>query len=174
MMRYRVIMTFHLPLDFCSFEGGPLYAGGWDQEPSAQRIMSNLRLSWRTSVRRKAMKKILIVDDDDDFLAMMIDILDDDGFITKGVSDGIAAVREFESFRPDAVIIDHRMPGMTGLALLIQLKQLKPALPIIMVTATPSQELEREATAHGVTAIMVKPARITELITTVREAVRKG
>ena len=80
--------------------------------------------------------KILIVDDDDDVRSLLGSILESHGEVTiVSVDDGNKALEELKSQGDiDMVISDYQMPGMTGVELYKQAKEISPDLPFLMIT----------------------------------------
>ena len=58
--------------------------------------------------------RVLVVDDNQDMVTTLMALLRADGFETHGASNGTEALRVLEDVRPDALIVDIVMPGMTG------------------------------------------------------------
>jgi CheY-like chemotaxis protein len=61
------------------------------------------------------------------------------------------------------ILSDINMPGMTGLEMLPKVKQLRPEVPIIMITAYGDAETKRKALASGATGLLTKPIDFTQL-----------
>ena len=113
-------------------------------------------------------KKILIVDDDYEFRAIVKDIFKAEGFVATDVADGIGAISEFSVSRPDVVILDYRMPTVTGIDLLRALKRMDSKVPIIMLTASNEIDLAKEACRFGISSFISKPPDFQKLILTVK------
>src|SRR5437016_13758898 len=82
--------------------------------------------------------------------------------------DGRAALKALEKSSFDAAILDIRMPGMTGIEVLEQLKQVSPDTETIMMTGHASMETAIEAVRLGAFDYITKPCKLTE-IDTIRE-----
>jgi CheY-like chemotaxis protein len=61
------------------------------------------------------------------------------------------------------ILSDINMPGMSGLEMLPKVKQLRPEVPIIMITAYGDAETKRKALASGATGLLTKPIDFTQL-----------
>jgi len=72
-----------------------------------------------------------------------------------------------ESRRPDVIISDVRMPGLTGLEILAGLRQANWPTAIVLMTAYPSPETRQEAERLGADAFFAKPFDIDDLMTAV-------
>jgi CheY-like chemotaxis protein len=112
-----------------------------------------------------AASRILVVDDDADFFALLYDALTHtmpDCAIV-GVRSAEAALVELEQGRFDLILIDYRLEGRNGLALLGDLRSLAPALPVIMITGYPTQSLRQQAETLGVSGFLIKPVFVPDL-----------
>lgn len=80
---------------------------------------------------------ILCVDDVPDNLLLLSQELEDEGYRVQTAADGVEALERVEALSPDAVLLDWQMPKMSGLEVLVKLREDHCALtlPIIMVTA---------------------------------------
>jgi DNA-binding response OmpR family regulator len=112
-------------------------------------------------------KRILIVDDDPSIRYMLGRVLLDEGYDVLAAASGregleIAAVKEI-----DLVLLDWKMPGMNGQETLKELTDLRPGLPVIMITAYPQQQCKGGMT--GASAMLQKPLDFPVLL----EAIKK-
>lgn len=89
---------------------------------------------------------ILLVDDEEDVLWMLQKRLVAEGYLVVTACDGKAAIQQIKRCRPDLIIIDEVMPGMTGgeVAQLLRTKDEYQDIPIIFLTALLSKEEEYE------------------------------
>ena len=85
---------------------------------------------------------ILVVDDETHILEVVEFILQDNGYVVTTASTASAAVNRFEELEPDLVVLDLNLPGVNGLDLLRRFRELRPAVPIVMLTAK-SEEIDR-------------------------------
>lgn len=82
-----------------------------------------------------------------------------------------ALARLLSEIEPEllAVLSDINMPGMDGLQLLAQIKQRRPDLPVMMVTAYGDDERRRRAAEHGAAEFITKPVDFEHLKTQLRQ-----
>ncbi len=78
-------------------------------------------------------KTLLLVDDDRELCAMLAEYLGHEGYRVETVYSGEAALAALEQVRPDLVVLDIMMPGMSGLELLQQLRP-RTDVPVLMLT----------------------------------------
>ncbi len=88
---------------------------------------------------------ILWADDEIDLLKPYILFLESKGYSVTPVNSGNDALEVVEKQRFDIVFLDENMPGMTGLEVLPQLKQMRPNLPVIMITKSEEEHIMEEA-----------------------------
>jgi YesN/AraC family two-component response regulator len=103
--------------------------------------------------------RVLIVDDEDDMRALlsnMIDIANEGLSVAGEAHDGDEALRLWREDRPDVVLLDQRMPGLTGLETAERILQESPNQAIVLFTAFLDRELEQQATTIGVKACVKK------------------
>jgi CheY-like chemotaxis protein len=121
------------------------------------------------------MKTLLLVDDELENLRSLGEILNRFGYTVIAKPDApsaLAAVRE--GAHVDLVITDYRMPGMDGLEFIIQLKQMLPDVPVIMLTAYGAVETYLKSLSLGVFEYVNKPVRAKELGGIVKAALESG
>ena len=124
------------------------------------------------SVERGTMSTILLVQDDSDIRQLVAYKLTQGGFTVIEAQDGVAALREANREPPDLVILDVRLPQMSGLDVCRQLRAgiRTEQVPIIMLTArTRAQDLE-QAYAAGATDHVAKPFSPRDLVERVEKA----
>lgn len=110
--------------------------------------------------------KILIVDDEEHILRLYKEELQDEGYEVITASNGQEATEKFEKEDPDLVTLDIRMPDVDGIVLLRQLKEKKPRMPIIMLTAFDYRD---DFSVWASDAYVVKSSDITELKATIKK-----
>jgi CheY-like chemotaxis protein len=102
--------------------------------------------------------RVLVVDDDPIARAVLSQYLYADGHQVATASDGAEALERFAHMPMDLVILDHAMPGMTGLQLAASLKELYNDLPVLMVTGfAGSASLRAGDMPNGVDLLIEKP-----------------
>lgn len=123
-----------------------------------------------SGISRHRIRKVMVVDDDDLFLEMLTDALRINGFTPLGVAGGRQALEELQKGDVDAVITDIRMPGMSGLDLLDTLKQERPDLPVVLVTAFLSDSpLDKTDPAKRADAVLEKPFQVDRIVEVLNE-----
>jgi len=104
---------------------------------------------------------ILIIDDDEGMLKTLNYILVDKGYEVVPCSTGAEAIALVNRRTFDIALIDIRMPGMDGVAVLKAIKKLSPDTSIMMITAYTMHKLVEEAKKEGAALLFVKRGRYT-------------
>jgi len=117
----------------------------------------------RRSDSLKIANSVLVVDDEKlqrDLLALTLSGTQK----VRSVSSVAEAITEVERELPSLVIMDYSMPGVSGIEGLKQLRELHPALPVIILTGHADIEIAREALRLGAMEYMIKPFEAADLI----------
>src|SRR5258705_2434712 len=94
--------------------------------------------------------RILIVDDDGLFRESLARNLSDAGFATTSFGDGVSALQHLtDSGPPDMILLDWKMPGMTGIQVLRQLRDRKVEAPVVFLTVLSDQIYEEAGLLGG-------------------------
>ncbi len=111
---------------------------------------------------------ILAVDDEVQVLAALEEMLANLGYEPAGFSSSQEALEAFRADpnRFDAVVSDEVMPEMSGTTLAVELRRLKPALPIIIATGYGGAGFETRALSAGINRVLRKPYRMTDIAET--------
>jgi len=104
-------------------------------------------------------RRALVVDDDETMVEYVSRVLRSAGYHVESCKDGMAALEQFRAAPFDVVIVDVRMPRLSGLGFLKNLR-LPPGSPhrIVLLSAMNDPKLQREAMDAGAAAYLVKPA----------------
>lgn len=109
--------------------------------------------------------KILIVDDSGMARRITRQFVEELGHSVEEAGDGAQALERYVLNRHDLIILDMVMHGMYGLEVLNKLRELNPALPVVVVTADIQKTTRDEVKAAGAAAIIHKPVKREELAT---------
>ncbi|MDP2847668.1 MAG: sigma-54 dependent transcriptional regulator [Humidesulfovibrio sp.] len=120
------------------------------------------------------MAQILIVDDDAQLRQSFGKILEGEGFEIRAASSGEAGVAEVKAAAPDLVIMDVRMPGITGIQAMQQMRAVCQGLPVIIMTAYGGTETAIEATKLGAFDYILKPFDIPDILRLIGQALTAG
>ncbi|WP_043930530.1 response regulator [Bacillus sp. EB01] len=115
------------------------------------------------------MMKLLIVDDEqierEGLRAILQKAFPD--ILIEEAKNGSTAIALADEFHPDLILMDIKMPGMSGLEAIAAIKENQPHIKFVMVTAFDMFEYARQAIKLGVKDYLLKPSKATEITTTV-------
>jgi len=111
---------------------------------------------------------VFVVDDDAAVRRALEFALDLEGFAVETFESGEALLLRLPSEGPGCLVLDERLPGVSGLATLRQLRDRRVDLPAILVTSHPNALL-REAAARAGTPILEKPLMGETLVATIQQ-----
>jgi DNA-binding NtrC family response regulator len=117
--------------------------------------------------------RVLIVDDEEDFVVTLEKRLRKRNLEVGTALDGPQALELIKEKDFDVVVLDVKMPGMDGLEILGQIKQMKPLIEVIMLTGHASIESGIEGMKLGAFDYLMKPINIDELMAKMRSAYYK-
>ena len=106
--------------------------------------------------------QILVVDDDAAMRSLLVDELQEQGCCVIEASDGKDALLQLQTFTPDLIITDFKMPD-GGFEFFRNLQKTVPGCPIVLITAFGDSQTKVQAQECGVMAYMDKPVRIADL-----------
>lgn len=114
--------------------------------------------------------RLLIVDDEPELVVALCGTLEMKGFQTSGFTDPLAALDAIRTCEYDLLLLDLQMPGMNGIQLLRQALALNPHLVGIMMTGHGSIQVAVEAMQAGATDFVLKPFRMSHVLTVLDRA----
>jgi len=113
--------------------------------------------------------KILWVDDEIELLRPHILLLGEKGYTVETATNGEDAVDIVKSKAFDLVFLDEMMAGMGGLATLSQIKDLRPDLPVVMITKNEDEGLMEEAIGVKISDYLTKPVNPSQVLLAVKK-----
>ena len=119
-----------------------------------------------------AKQKILIVDDDNNIAELISLYLTKECFETKIVNDGELALKEFQTFRPNLILLDLMLPGIDGYQVCREIRHTSD-VPIIMLSAKGETFDKVLGLELGADDYIIKPFDSKELVARVRAVLRR-
>jgi two-component system KDP operon response regulator KdpE len=120
-------------------------------------------------------KKILVVDDEPSLVRIISQVLTDKGFEVLQANNGQEALRLLFAQKPDLVLLDVVMPGIDGWQTCSRIRDISPAIPIIMLTGQRKTEDDVvRGLDYGADDYLLKPVGNRELVARVRAALRRA
>lgn len=117
---------------------------------------------------------VLIVDDSALARRLTRQLLEECGHKVEEASDGAQGLERCALHRPDLVVLDMVMHGMSGLEVLEKLRQLNPQLPVIIATADIQKATREQVRAAGAAAILNKPLNKEEFVSVIGKVLAEG
>jgi two-component system response regulator HydG len=113
---------------------------------------------------------VLIIDDEVDICALLKRFLERKDYTVDTCHKGEDGLRKIAKGSFDLVITDFRLPGLSGLELLKEIKALKPSMPVIVITGYSDIRMAVEVIKYGAFDYVTKPLYPAELLATIQEA----
>lgn len=113
---------------------------------------------------------VLVVDDDQTDASLITDRLEQRGFKSIMVNDGPQALDVLTNNRPDFILLDIKMPGMDGFAVLEKIRKQHPDTPIVMMSAYLRKEHIERSMKMGALTCFQKPLKYESVITAIKTA----
>ena len=117
---------------------------------------------------------VLIVDDEPMVLSSLKKILEMEGHEVLMASSGNAAIELLDREKADLMLVDLRMPGLTGIETCTQARSINPAMPVIVMTAHSAPASAVEAMQCGAYDYVLKPFDVLALLNLVSRALASG
>lgn len=117
--------------------------------------------------------KVLVVEDEESFAEALLIGLKREGFDPRVARDGASALAMFDTTRPDLVLVDLMLPGMSGIDLCRHIRRTS-STPIIIVTARDSEVDTVVGLEVGADDYVTKPYRLRELVARMRAVMRRS
>lgn len=126
-----------------------------------------------TDVMMSSSKVVLIVDDDPLVRATIQMQLRNAGFAVMSASDGMEAISACGTLQPDVALVDYRLPGFDGVAVIRRLRD-DAGVPAVLLTGMDDAELETEALNAGAVAVLRKPVDGAQLAMLLKRLAGRG
>lgn len=116
--------------------------------------------------------KILVVDDEVKMCFTLTKLFELSHFPVAIAHDGLEALDKIDSFQPNCILLDIRMPKMNGLEVLKKVKEEHPEIVVIMTTAVATEESREQCLKAGAAEYLIKPIDFKTLLETITNLVR--
>lgn len=113
----------------------------------------------------KEKKKILIVDDNEDIVITYRVVLDRMGYEVAQAYDGLQCLEYMEKQKPDLVLLDVRLPGLSGAKVCRSIKETSQTsdVPVVAITASMSADTREKMSEVGADEFLLKPIDANDL-----------
>jgi two-component system nitrogen regulation response regulator NtrX len=117
--------------------------------------------------------RVLIVDDDASVRQAIKMILEYDGYETASARDAVSGLSEIEARRPDAVLLDIKMPGKDGMEALDEIRKLENPPPVLMISGHGDIATAIDCTRRGAVDFLEKPLQRERLLVSLGNALSR-
>ena len=116
---------------------------------------------------------VLIVDDEEGIRESLSGIFEDEGYNVLTSSSGEEALRILKEQNPELILLDVWLPGIDGVQTLKDIKNMKPDLPVIMISGHGNIELAVKATKMGAYDFLEKPLSLERVLLAAKRALER-
>jgi response regulator NasT len=120
----------------------------------------------------KTVRRVVVAEDEAIIRMDIVETLIENGFDVVGeAGDGLEALAQATSLKPDLVVMDIKMPNLDGISAAKQLSDLK--IPVVLLTAFSQRELFEQAAEAGAMAYVLKPFNANDLLPAIEIALSR-
>jgi DNA-binding NtrC family response regulator len=113
---------------------------------------------------------ILVIDDEVDICSFLHDVFTAEGYTVSTASDPEEGIQMVEKLKPDLVLLDLKMPGMSGIDVLREIKKIDESIAVIIMTGFGTMDTARAAMRLGAFDYITKPFDLPHLRALVKDA----
>jgi two-component system, OmpR family, alkaline phosphatase synthesis response regulator PhoP len=120
------------------------------------------------------MTRILVVEDSPDLAFGLRTNLEIEGYDIRVAEDGHAALREFDAFQPELVVLDLMIPELNGFGVLQTIRERGSAVPVLILSATSEETAKIRGFRLGADDFVTKPFSVLELLARIEALLRRA
>jgi len=109
------------------------------------------------------MQSILVIDDDESLRDTIAVVLEQEGFTLVQAADGRTGLDRALTHKPDLLLVDLRLPGMSGMEVSRRMLEIRPDIPVLLATGYVRNEDVEQARSIGIREVIWKPQTIGEM-----------
>ena len=117
--------------------------------------------------------KLLWADDEIELLNAHIIFLKSKDYEVVKVTNGPDAIAACKREPFDLILLDENMPGLTGLETLLQIKEIAPTTPVVMVTKSEEEDIMEQAIGSKIADYLIKPVNPSQILLTLKKNIHK-
>jgi DNA-binding NtrC family response regulator len=114
--------------------------------------------------------RVCLIDDERIFVESLTKVLKKRGMEVQAAFDGLSALKLLSTIEPDVIVLDLRMPGMDGLAVLQEIRAKDSLTPVILLTGNLDIDRVVQVMDKGVSVVLLKPCPIETLVSAIENA----
>jgi len=118
--------------------------------------------------------KILVVDDDRSLSAILVNVLEYEGYRSDVANDGTSALTKMETDAFDLILLDLKLPDISGMTVLEKARKESPPIQVVMISGEGTINSAVEATRIGAYDFLEKPLDSERVLVTIKNALEKG
>ena len=113
------------------------------------------------------------MDDEIDLLRAHIIFLENKGYSVDTATNGTDALEMCREKQYDLIMLDENMPGLSGLEVLMQIKEFLPATPVVMVTKSEEENIMDQAVGQKIADYLIKPVNPNQILLALKKNIHK-
>ncbi|NLH52848.1 MAG: response regulator, partial [Bacteroidales bacterium] len=117
--------------------------------------------------------RILWADDEIDMLKAHVIFLEQKGYEVVSTNNGNEALELIRTEAFDIIFLDENMPGLTGLETLAEINNLKPGIPVVMITKSEEESIMEDAIGGNISDYLIKPVKPNQILLTLKKNLEK-
>ena len=117
--------------------------------------------------------RLIWADDEIELLHGHIIFLKSKGYEVVTVTNGRDAIEACRTEDFDLMLLDENMPGLSGLETLVQVKEIRPALPVVMVTKSEEEHIMEQAIGAKIADYLIKPVNPTQILLSLKKNIQQ-
>jgi DNA-binding NtrC family response regulator len=114
--------------------------------------------------------RVCLIDDERIFVESLTKVLKKRGMEVRAAYDGLSALKLLSTEEPDVIVLDLRMPGMDGLAVLQEIRSRDSLTPVILLTGHLDIDRVVQVMDKGVALVLLKPCPVETLVSAIENA----
>jgi len=123
----------------------------------------------------QALQYLLIVDDNAGVCRLLFELFSDEGYVVETAQSGAEALKKVCARVPSLILLDVKMPGMSGFETLEKIRKIIPGIPVVMMTAYTELETVMAAKEDGlIQYYLSKPFDLSEIRRLIKEILFGG
>jgi DNA-binding NtrC family response regulator len=125
---------------------------------------------WRKWIDMSVPIRVLLIDDEKIFVESLTKVLRKRGMVVLAAYDGPTALKVQSTEEADVIVLDLRMPGMDGLAVLKEIRTRDPITPVILLTGHIDIDRVAQVLDEGAAEVLLKPCPVDILVSAIENA----
>ena len=116
--------------------------------------------------------KLLWADDEIELSNAHVIFLKNKGYDVTLVTNGLDAIEACKEETFDLVLLDENMPGLSGLETLVKIKEILPAIPVVMVTKSEEEDIMEQAIGSQIADYLIKPVNPNQILLALKKNIQ--